>query len=512
MKSVGQLNGSAGEGAAYLDAASLARGFQSRELSPVEIAGMLLDRIADLDAPINSIVHVDREATLAMASASEARYRAGAPLSQLDGVPVTVKDLVAVAGMPLRRGSLARNAHALADADAPCVARLREAGAVILAKTATPEAGCKVVTRSPVHGVTRNPYDPRKTPGGSSGGASAALAMGFGPLAIGTDGAGSIRIPASATNVFGLKPTFGRVPAMPTDIDMPHSVIGPMSRTVADGAALLAVISAEEPLDPYAWPVPFALPDDLADPDLTALKIAVSPRLGLHAPLVDNEVDALIALAGPLLADAGSLIAEDCPLWPVDLYETFLVFWETGYAGTPDAYPPERRGLVDPLIQAVAARGMATDIMTLHRAMRDRTRIAAAAKDFFNRYDLLIGPVLPVPPYDAELDAPPGWPAEDWSWCPYTYPWSMTGQPAASVPIGFTQAGLPVGVQIIGRMGHEATILRAAAAIERRCPLHLKTPKSLMGARHLHGAQRGDEQAYNNPSLSIDCNESCSGC
>lgn len=464
------------EDIAFMEASALARAFAARELSPVEVAGALLDRIAALDPPVNSIVHVDRDMTLAMAMASETRYRAGEPLSPLDGVPVTVKDLVAVAGLPLRRGSLARDAHAPAPADAPCIARLREAGAVFLAKTATPEAGCKVVTRSGVHGVTRNPYDLSKTPGGSSGGASAALAMGFGPLAVGTDGAGSIRIPASHTNVFGLKPSFGRVPAVPADIDMPHSVIGPMARTVADCAAMLSVMSREEPLDPYAWPVPLAMPGDLAEPDLSGLAIALSPRLGCEAPLADAEVYALVAQAGPLLADAGAAVAEDSPAWPVDPYDPFLVFWETGYAGAEAAYPPARREWVDPLIRAVGGRGAATPILTLHRAMRQRTELAAAAKRFFNSYDLLAGPVVPVAAYDVERDTPPGFAEDDWTWCPYTYPWNMTGQPAASVPIGFTAAGLPVGVQIIGRMGDEAIVLRAAAAIERRRPLHMRRP------------------------------------
>jgi aspartyl-tRNA(Asn)/glutamyl-tRNA(Gln) amidotransferase subunit A len=239
---------------------------------------------------------------------------------------------------------------------------------------------------------------------------------------------------------------------------------------------MLAVMSRPEPRDAYLWPLPFDLPYDLADPDLTGLRIAVSPRLGCRAPLADAEVDAFVAQAGPLLAEAGAWVEEESPVWPVDPYEPFLVFWETGYAGTPGGYPPERRHLVDPLIRSAAARGLATDILTLHRAMRERTELAAASKDFFIRFDLLVGPVSPVPAYDAELDSAPGFDGEDWSWCPYTYPWNMTGQPAASVPIGFTSSGLPVGVQIIGRMGEGATILRAAAAIERRRPYDRKRP------------------------------------
>ncbi len=189
--------------------------------------------------------------------------------------------------------------------DTPCVARLREAGAVFLAKTATPEAGCKVVTRSAVHGVTANPYDLSKTPGGSSGGAAAALALGFGPVALGSDGAGSIRIPAAFTNLFGIKPGFGRVPAFPPDIDMPHSVVGPLSRTVTDAAIMLDIISRPEPRDPYAWPVPFAMPDDLENPDLRGLTVAFSSRLGCTAPLADAETDGLVAEAAGLLMDVG---------------------------------------------------------------------------------------------------------------------------------------------------------------------------------------------------------------
>lgn len=461
---------------AWMDAAALAAAFRAKTLSPVEVARHLLQRIAALDPQVNAVVHIDRTATVAMAMAAEKRYRAGTPLSPLDGVPVTIKDLLHLRGTPRRRGSLAFDPEALSSEDAPCVARLREAGAVFLAKTATPDAGCKVVTRSPVHGTTLNPYDPTRTPGGSSGGAAAALAMGFGPLAVGTDGAGSIRIPAAYSNVVGLKPGFGRVPAYPPDIDMPHSVIGPMTRTVADAAAMLAVMARDEPRDPYAWPVPFVLPSDLVDPKLDDLAIAVSPRLGMTPTLVDGEVDALVAAAGPLLADAGASVSAVDPAWSVDPLRAFLMFWDTGYAALADGFTANKQAVLDPVIQRAAARGRQVDILAYQRALADRLAIAAAAKAFFNRFDLLVGPVMPVPPYSADLSVPEGIDEDDWAWCPYTYLWNMTGQPAASVPIGFTASGLPVGVQIIGRMGGEEAVLRAAAAIERRRPFHQRHP------------------------------------
>lgn len=461
---------------AYLGVAELTQAFARRALSPVAVAERLIARIARLDPRVNAVVHVDPAYTLAMARAAEARYAAGAPLSPLDGVPVTVKDLSRVAGLPCRRGSAALDRDAPAAEDTPCVARLREAGAVFIAKTATPDSGCKVVTRSPVHGVTANPYDLGRTPGGSSGGAAAALAMGFGPLAVGSDGAGSLRIPASSTNVFALKPGFGRVPTLPHGTDMPLSVVGPMARRVGDAAAMLDVMCRPEPRDPYAWPVPFAMPADLAEPDLSDLRVAVSPRLGCRAPLVDAEVDALVAESGPMLAEAGAAVSAADPAWPVDPLMPFQVLWEAACADTAEQFSEARQALLDPLILSLARRGRRLGMPEIYRAIDGRIALAVAAKAFFTRFDLLVGPVMPVPPYAVDRDVPEGFADEDWSWCPYTYPWNMTGQPAASVPIGFTRAGLPVGVQIIGPLGREADVLRAAAAIELRRPLHRRRP------------------------------------
>ncbi|WP_262047374.1 amidase family protein [Bradyrhizobium sp. Bra78] len=453
---------------ASLDALALSRAFSNRELSPVEVAGSLLDRIERLNPQVNAIVHLDREKTLEMARAAERRYISGNVLSPLDGVPVTVKDLSSIAGWPRRRGSLAFDGLSPCAEDTPCVARLREAGVVFLGKTATPDSGCKVVTRSTAHGVTLNPYDLTKTPGGSSGGASAALAMGFGPLAVGSDGAGSIRIPASLTNVFGLKPGFGRVPAFPPDIDMPHSVVGPMSRSVQDAAVMLAVMSRPEPRDAFAWPVPFCVPDDLVDPDIRELVVAFSPRMGCRAPLENHEVDELVLEAIPLLTGAGARVLAEDPVWPLDPVEPFQIFWDTVCTATVDGFPQEKRSLLDPTILKAAEAGRMVSISAYQRAMEQRLKITAASRAFFNRFDLLVCPVVATAAWPVEYDVPEGFAADDWRWCPYTFPWNMTGQPAASVPIGVTSEGLPVGVQIVGPWGGEENVLRAAAAIERR--------------------------------------------
>jgi aspartyl-tRNA(Asn)/glutamyl-tRNA(Gln) amidotransferase subunit A len=450
-----------------LSAAELTAGYARGDFTPVEVAGSLLARIKALDGPVNSVVFTDEAATLASAARSAARYVEGAPLSPLDGVPVTIKDLSAVAGWPLWRGSLTRD-DTPAEADTPAVARLREAGAVFLAKTATPEGGCKIVTSSRRHGATANPYDLSKTPGGSSGGAAAALAMGFGPLALGSDGAGSIRIPASFTNVFGLKPGFGRVPAFPPDTDMPLSVVGPMARGVADAALMLEVLARPDPRDPFASPLPYA-PPDLAAP-LDNLRIAVSPRLNCTATLTGSEVDALVAQAAPLLRAAGAIVTADAPDWPTDPFIPFRVFWEAGCLESLNRHPPERWALLDPVLLNAARAGRRVRLADFQRAIEQRLGLCVAAQNFFRRYDLLIGPVMPIPAFDITRNVPPGYADEDWSWCPYTYPWNLTGLPAASVPIGFTAAGLPVGVQIIGGAHAEPAILRAAAAIERARP------------------------------------------
>jgi aspartyl-tRNA(Asn)/glutamyl-tRNA(Gln) amidotransferase subunit A len=467
------------DGIAFLDALALSRAFCSRALSPVEVARCLLDRIEALDPLVNAIVYHDREKTLEMARAAERRYLSGAVLSPLDGVPITIKDLSSIAGWPRRRGSLAFDGQNRCSEDTPCVARLREAGAVFLGKSATPDSGCKVVTRSAVHGVTLNPYDLTKTPGGSSGGAAAALAMGFGPLAVGSDGAGSIRIPASLTNVFGLKPSFGRVPAFPPDIDMPHSVLGPMSRSVRDAAVMLAVMSRPEPRDPFAWPVPFVVPDDIAAPDLHDLTIAFSPRMGCKAPLADEEIDNLIAGAIPLLVGSGARVFAEDPIWPVDPVEPFQIFWDTVSAATADSFAAEKRSLLDPAILRAAEAGRKVSIAAYHQAMEQRLKLTAASRAFFNRFDLLICPVVPTGAWPAERDVPEGFADSDWRWCPYTFPWNMTGQPAVSVPIGFTTTGLPVGVQIVGQWGAEEDLLRAAAVIERKKPFRLGPPTTL---------------------------------
>lgn len=447
---------------AALGALDLAAAYSELRLSPVEATQALLARIDALEPALNAMVHLDRDGALAAARAAEARWHLGTPLSPLDGVPVTIKDMPDVAGWPTVAGSRAIAPRTPAE-DAPAVARLREAGAVLLGKTAVPEFGCKIICESPAHGVTRNPWSLAHTPGGSSGGAAAGLAAGYAPLALGTDGAGSLRIPASHTATLALKPSVGRVSVFPPDPDAPNAVTGPMARSAADLTAMLSVIAQPDARDPYAWPVPFA---PLPDAHVNGVRVAFSPTLGLAAPLRNAEVDALVARAVPALEAAGARVEWADPHWPLDPLAPFLVFWRVYCNDLARAADPGRRHALDPIIAAEAALGAAIDRAAYRAAMAQRVALAAAARAFHRCFDILVGPVVPVPPTLADQPTPDGYAPDDWSWCPFTYPFNMTGQPAGAVPAGFTRAGLPVGVQIIGRVGHDAGVLRVAAVLE----------------------------------------------
>ena len=263
-----------------MTASELSALFASRDLSPVEVTEGCIARIEALDAEINSFCHMDVETSRAMAEASEARWLAGEPLSPLDGVPVAVKDLLITKGWPTLRGSRTVDPNQAWDADAPTVARLREAGAVLIGKTTTPEFGWKGSTDSPLTGVTRNPWNKHKTPGGSSGGTSAAIAARFCPIGLGTDGGGSIRIPASFSGIYGLKPSFGRVPAYPLSPFGTLAHVGPMSRTALDSAMLMNVIARPDARDWHSLPF---YPTDYAaeiETPLAGKRIAFSPRMG----------------------------------------------------------------------------------------------------------------------------------------------------------------------------------------------------------------------------------------
>jgi aspartyl-tRNA(Asn)/glutamyl-tRNA(Gln) amidotransferase subunit A len=451
-----------------LDAAALLAAYRDRRLSPVEVAEAALDRIERDDPIVDAFCLLDRERALADARASEERWRRGAPVGALDGVPVAVKDILLTRCWPTLRGSRATDPAGPWEDDAPAVAALRRHGAVLPGKTTTPEFGWKGVTDSPLTGVTRNPWDPSRTACGSSGGSSAALAAGMVPLALGTDGGGSIRIPCSFCGLPGIKPTYGRVPAWPASPYGTVAHVGPMARTVTDLALLLDVLSEPDPRDWTALPPPERSFLDGLEDGVRGLRVAFSPDLGYVR--VDPEVAEAVARAAEALAALGAQVERVDPGFadPRDVYE---VLWSAGAArlvADLGDVPPE---VFDPGFAAVADVGRSHSLHDYLSAVRRRDELGIRMSRFHRDWDLLVTPATPIPAFAAGRDVPEGWPDPGWaSWTPFTYPFNLTQQPAASVPCAFTAAGLPVGLQIVGPRHGDALVLRAARAYEAAHP------------------------------------------
>ena len=454
---------------AELTCADLTVPYRRGAFSPVDVARDCLLRI-EASAALNAFVAVAPESALAAAAQSETRWRAGSPLGPIDGVPASIKDNIWVQGLPTRRGSKTSDT-ALAPADSPAVARLREQGAVILGKTCMPEHGWIGVCHSPLTGITRNPWNPAYTPGGSTGGGAVAALLGLGVLHLGTDGAGSLRIPAAFTGVFGMKPSFGRVPVYPALMLNVLSHQGPITRTVADAALMLSAIAQPDARDMAAWNTP--APDFSAglDDGVRGLRIAFSPRLGQDIAL-DAEIEAAARRAARALQEQGAVVEEADP--PLEgTREMIQKMWWPVMTALVDAVAPERRGEIDPGILVLAERGRRFTVGDYLAAYTARAELHNAMLRFHQRYDLLLTPTMPVTALKVGLETPEGGGyGDEWTgWSPYTYPFNLTQQPAASVPSGLAGNGLPMGVQIVGPLGADPMVLRAARALENALPM-----------------------------------------
>jgi len=455
------------------NAPRLSAAFGNGEVSPVEVARSLLARIAALDASVNAYCLVDEPTTLAQARASEERWKRKAPLSALDGVPVAVKDILLTRGWPTLRGSRVTDRDQAWNDDAPVVARLREAGAVLLGKVTTPDHGWKGVTDSPLTGITRNPWNLDKTAGGSSGGSSAALAARLAPLALGTDGGGSIRIPAGFTGTFGIKPSFGRVPAWPASPFGTVAHLGPMSRDVEGSAMLLDVMARPDARDWQALPPPgSSFVKDLHE-GVRGKRIAFSAAMGF-AKNVEPQVAELVAAAARRFAGLGAYVeAVDPP--GGDPEEIFRTLWWGGAGFLFGNAPAEKKALLDPGLAAIAEEGAAISTRQYMEANAARGVYAGRMRQFMEKYDFLLTPSLAVTAFDAGKLTP--YADGPWMrWTPFSYPFNLTQQPAASVPCGRTREGLPVGLQIVGRHFDDWGVLQAARAYESIDPHFDDTP------------------------------------
>jgi aspartyl-tRNA(Asn)/glutamyl-tRNA(Gln) amidotransferase subunit A len=461
---------------AYASAIELLELYRNKALSPVEVTRALLDRLDSLEPKINAFCLVDRNGALAAARASEVRWLRGEQTGALDGVPVTIKDLVLMRGFPTLRGSHLVGRDQDWSEDAPATARLREAGTVILGKTTTPEFGWKALGDSPLTGITRNPWDLSRTPGGSSAGAAAACAAGIGPLHLGSDGAGSIRIPCAFTGIFGLKPSFGRVPAYPPSPMGQLAHIGPMVRTVADAALMLTVIAGPDPRDPYALPPQTMVYRDGLEESIRGWRIAFSPTLGYAK--VDPEIAAAAAAAARRFEALGAIVEEVDAIFPSPR-DALFTLWAAGAAKLLDAYPRDKRALVDPGLIATAAEGEKISAIDYLGADLVRTALGQQMAAFHRNYDLLLTPMMPVPALPVAQDLSDPATERHWiDWSPFSYPFNMTRQPAASIPCGLTTAGLPIGLQIVGPLYADDRVLRAARTFEATHPIRRPPPLS----------------------------------
>jgi aspartyl-tRNA(Asn)/glutamyl-tRNA(Gln) amidotransferase subunit A len=453
---------------AYESAVSLVGRYQTHDLFPVETTRAMLDRLDALQPSLNAFCIVDRDGALTAARQSEERWRRGEALGPLDGVPVTIKDLMLMRGFPTLRGSHLVDRDQDWSEDSPAVARLREAGAVILGKTTTPEFGWKALGDSPLTGITRNPWDLSHTSGGSSAGAAAAASAGIAPLHLGSDGAGSIRTPSAFCGIFGLKPSFGRVPAYPLSALGLLSHLGPMARTVGDAALLLGVLSRPDHRDPYALP-----PEDRdwragLDDGVKGWRIAYSPNLGYAR--VDKEVADAVAGAARQFEALGAVVEQVDKIFDSPRDALFTI-WAAGLAILMRTYAEERKGSADPGLLATAAAGERLSAVEWLAADLVRNALGRTMGAFHQHYDLLLTPTMPIPTLPAGQDLNDPSTERHWiDWSPFSYPFNMTRQPAASIPCGLTAAGLPIGLQIIGPLYADARVLRAARAFETTQP------------------------------------------
>jgi len=455
---------------AALSASEASKLFAAGELSPVEVTTSVIETIDALNPYLNAFCWLDTYGALAAARESEVRWQRGEPLSAVDGVTFSIKDLSMTEGWPTRRGSRAIGPEGPWLEDAPSVARMREAGGVPLGKTTVPEFGATGTTRSELCGVTRNPWDLSKSPGGSSGGSSAATAANMGALALASDAAGSIRGPAAFTGTFGLKTTHGRVPDYPSSYLGTLAVIGPITRTVADAALCMDVITRDDPRDSYALP-PAPAYGHIADSrDLSGMRILYSPDLGFVdvdpeiAGMVRRAVDELRQLGAEvdetdhIMNDPGVILGT---LMRPGLANAFRLF---GFTEADEA-------LMHPRLLEYVAAGRAAVLRDYLHASEKREQLGASMREIYRNYDLLITPTLPIPPHGAEEEqsSDPRY-SHITNTLAMTSPFNLTKQPAASLPIGLNGDGLPVGMQVVGPLYGEVEILRLCQAYEAAHP------------------------------------------
>ena len=461
----------AGTDLCYMPAVELDRLIRAGDVSPVEITNAVLARIERLNPTLNAYITVTADLARSQAREAEGRARSGERRGPLDGIPYSVKDLEDTAGVRTTYGSKWFERH-VPSADGAAAGRLRAAGGVLVGKTNTPHFGHKDMSDNLIGPPCRNPWQTDRTSGGSSGGAASGVAAGLGPLAHGSDGAGSIRCPASLCGVVGLKPSFGRVPYYPSpDPWASRSHNGPITRTVRDAALMLSALAGPDPRDPLSIDTP---PEDYVAAcggDLRGLRVAWSADLG-HLP-VDPEVRALTESAARRFGELGCAVDAPALRWP-DMREPHRLIWHVSVASRQQDRAREHPDWIEPSLMRMIVDAGRISALDYGRALLARAPFYQAVARFFEDYDLLVTPAMPVAAWSVEPDSAAVIDGRDaptlLERLTFTFPFNLTGHPAATVPCGWTREGLPVGLQIIGRWHADAVVLRAAAGFEAAQP------------------------------------------
>jgi aspartyl-tRNA(Asn)/glutamyl-tRNA(Gln) amidotransferase subunit A len=449
-------------------AMELRRRIISKDVSPVELTKRALAKAEATQGSLNAFFLLIPEAALAAARAAEDAVMRGQPLGLLHGLPFSAKDLMAVAGVAYASGSRAM-AKNVAGVDAPAVERAKAAGAILIGKTTTSEFGCKPVGDSPLTGITRHPWNLAKTPGGSSAGAAASVAAGITPFALGTDGGGSVRIPCCFTGLAGIKAQFGRVPVWPTSATPTLAHVGPIARNVGDAALVLTAIGGYDPRDPFS--ISAAMPDLLGAcrASVADLRIAYSTTLGYARP--DRDVAAIVASAARAFEDLGCAVDQVDNVFERDPADLWTAEFYAGVGTRLRSFVETQRDLLDPAVAEVLDAALSQDMRGYYEKVFERYAFRDKVRAFFETYDLLLSPVLPITSLDTGKNIPDHLQDRNLvSWVYYTYPFNLTGQPAATVCAGIAGDGMPVGLQIVGRALGEYDLVRAAAAFERTKP------------------------------------------
>ncbi|HMN71641.1 MAG TPA: amidase [Rhodoblastus sp.] len=449
---------------ADMSACALRAAYAEGALSPVEALEAVILRVERLEPRLMALWATDFESARRSARESEERWRRGAPLGPIDGAPLTIKENIATKGVAMPLGTAATDLVP-SPADAPPAARARESGALIFARTTMPDYGMLSSSKSSFHKLSRNPWDVTKTPGGSSAGAGAAAAAGYGPLHVGTDIGGSVRLPAGWCGIFTLKPSLGRIP-----IDPPFQgrVAGPMTRTVEDAALFMEVLSLPDPRDHMSLPYQ-RIDWRSLDRDVKGLRIGLHLDAGVGLP-VDPEVRAAVEAAARAFETAGAIVEPLDPFLTRDMLDGQDRFWRARAHADIAALPEERKAKILPFIRAWAESAAPFSGQDVYSGFAQSMALRKATEAATRRFDYVLSPTAPIPAFDAELPSPTNDPERPFEHIAFTLPYNMSEQPASSINCGYTSSGLPIGLQIAGRRFDDLGVLQISRAWERMRP------------------------------------------